>query len=539
MTAVRAPEAEAPVAPGPGPAPVRPGPRPARPTSDGPWAARLRRLWFVPAAVALLGAAALLPSVGGGGPGPGEARLDVNGTAVVTTVEGARRTVRDGRTDVGPGDRVEVTEGTTRFEMADGVRLEGTGGRAADGTSRPGTTVVMAVDPRLEAGPLLAVGPRPVEVRAGDHRVTVAPTDAADGVARLDRRIGLGVGSYAGAVTVTSAGRTAPLAPLRRIEVAAPGAVGGRPLPLRYDADDAWDRRYLGDALAIDAQLGPLLASSEALASTFLDDVVLADAVPGLPSGVGLRDRLTALDDGGDALVLAAIAVTAGGSDADAARSWDRAAAFHATGAPWGLVALDRGARSEQVLAVVRGALDTLDLAAPRPASDEGTGATTGAAPPSTTTADAGPTADAAPPADAAAEGTDAGTTDAGGPPAETSGGSGGGGGGGGPTAAPPSVPLPPVTTPTVPGTVGGVGGAVGGTVGGVVDGATGGVDRLLPGAGGAVGGAVDGVGGVVSGAAGAVGEVGGAVPGPVGGTVGAVGGILGGIGAGLGGGGG
>lgn len=515
-------------------------PRPVGPAAPPPStsrAARLRRLWFVPAGVALLGIAALVPSVGGGGPGPGEARLDVSGTAVVTTADGERRTVRDGRTDVGPGDRVEVTAGTTRFEMADGIRLEGLGG--TDG--RPNTTVTMAVAPRLDTGPLLAVAPDPLEVRVGDHRVAVAATGDTAGAVRLDRRIGLGVGSYAGAVTVTSAGRTAEVAPYRRIEVAAPGALGPA-LPLRYAADDAWDRRYLGDALAIDAQLGSLLASSEALAATFLDPAVLADAVDGLPTD-GLRGRVADLDDGGDALVLAAIALAASDGDAAAVgRAWDDASAFHADGAPWGLAALDQGARSERVLAAVRDALDTLDLAAPPPSDGAGGGDVDGADGPAA--ADGGDeggaaSADAAPEAAAdgagGSAGVDGGGTDGGG----TDGGSGGTGGG----STPPSS-VPPVTTPPLPGGSE-VGGAVGGAVGGVVDGTTGTVDGLVPGAGGAVGGVVDGVGGVVSGAGGAVGGAGGAVGGAAGGAVGgvvegatgAVGGILGGLGTGLGGG--
>lgn len=425
-----------PPAPTPAPAPERSG-------------HRLRRLWFLPAGVALLGAAALVPSVGGGGPGPGEARLDVSGTAVVTTADGQRRTVRDDRTDVGPGDEVEVTAGTTRFEMADGVRLEGRAGPAGDG--REGTTVTMAIAPRLVAGQLLAIAPRPLEVRAGDTRVMVRPASRDDGVARLDQRIGLAVGSYAGAVTVASAGRDADVPDLRRIDVAAPGAVGDTPQPLRYDPADPWDRRYLADALAIDAQLAPLLAGAGARADAFLDADALAAAV-GLDSARGLPTRVGELDDGADALVLAAIAAAADGRSVGPA--WDAAAAFHADGAPWGLVGLDQGARAERVLALVRGALDTLDLsdAAPvgaeteRPSADAASGTD---ADPAATPTDAAATPDGS----AAGPGaTTPGTTPTapGTDPTDP-------GGGGGSTPALPAVPaptvpgVPSVPTPTLP----------------------------------------------------------------------------------------
>src|SRR5690606_31357864 len=102
--------------------------RPVRPAGSG--RGRLRRLWFIPAGVALLGAAALVPSVGGGGPGPGEARVLVDGEAVLTEADGDTTTVSDERVDVGPGDRIEITDGTAVFEMAADVRLEGVAGGA-------------------------------------------------------------------------------------------------------------------------------------------------------------------------------------------------------------------------------------------------------------------------------------------------------------------------------------------------------------------------------------------------------------------------
>ncbi len=494
---------------------------PAAPTEQPAAPGWVRRFWFVPAGVALLGAAALVPAVGGDGPGAGEARVLVDGTAVVTEADGDTRTVRDDRVDVGPGDEIAITEGRATFEMAGDVRLEGLG---PDG-GRPGTTVEMAVAPELVTGRLLAVAPEPLDVEAGDTTVSIAPAGSTAGAARLDRRLGLGVGTYRGRVELDTAGRQAEVPRYRRVEVAAPGALGAEGRPLRYEADDAWDRRFLGEALVIDSQVAPLLAAlAPAERDRFLDPATLRQAIPDLPAE-GLAARLAALDDGGEALVLAAIALAV--DDGSFATAWDEASDFQADGAPWGLAALDQGARSADVLPTLRGALDTLDLQAPAATDDGGP---------------AGATEDAdGSPADGT--GTEVLDTeaDAGGAPPTTVGGSGTptdpGGGGGlvpgvptptvpGVTPTVPNVPLPTVPqVPTVPEVVEGVGGGVGE----VVDGVTDGVDGVLPGVGEVVDDVVGGLGGVVDGLGGAiegVGEV--PVVGPILGGLGTVVGSLG-----------
>jgi hypothetical protein len=503
----------------------RPDPDPA------PARGWLRRFWFVPAGVALLGAAALVPSVGGSGPGAGEARVLVDGVAVVTAADGATTTVRDDRVDVGPGDQVAVREGRATFEMAGDVRLEGRGRH--DG--RDGTTVEMAVAPRLVTGALLAVAPSPLEIEAGGATVSIGPSGATEGAVRLDRRLGLGVGTYRGRVAVETAGRRAEVPRYRRIEVAAPGALGPSGLPLRYEADDSWDRRFLGDALVIDTQIAPLLASlGPAERDSFLDAATLRRAMPGLPSGGGLADRLADVDDGGDALVLAAIAGAV--PERSFATAWDQAVAFQADGAPWGLAAIDQGARSSEVLPMLRAALDTVDLQAPTATDDDddATGAEAdadGADPtdPATDPAAAAGGAGAAGPGGEAPDPSD--------PTGPTTVPSGGGGSGtpGGPLPTVPGIPPPPSvptpTTPNVPEVVEGVGGAVGGAVDGVTDG----IDAVVPGAGEIVDGVVGGVGGLVGGVGDAVAGAGEAAGGAVGGIVGGLGGAVGGLGTGLG----
>jgi hypothetical protein len=409
--------------------------------------------------------------------------------------------------------------------MAGDVRLEGLG---PDG-GRPGTTVEMAVAPELVTGRLLAVAPEPLDLEAGDTTVSIAPAGATVGAARLDRRLGLGVGTYRGRVELETAGRRAEVPRYRRVEVAAPGVLGPEGRPLRYRADDAWDRRFLGEALVVDTQVGPLLAAlAPAERDRFLDPATLRRAIPDLPAGEGLSERLADLDDGGEALVLAAIALAV--DDRSFTTAWDEAAAFRSDGAPWGLAALDQGARSADVLPTLRSALDTLDLQAPGAGSEEGS-------------ADATEDADGGPAADPGTEVLDT-QADAGGAPPTTVGGSGsptdpGDGGGIVPGVPTPSVPgvtptvpnLPVPTVPQVP-TVPEVVEGVGGGVGGVVDGVTDGVDGVLPGAGGAVDDVVGGLGGVVEGLGGAVEGVD-EVP-VVGPILGGLGAVLGSLGTGL-----
>lgn len=501
------------------------GETPAAAPAPEPTRGWLRRFWFVPAGVALLGAAALVPSVGGGGPGAGEARVSVEGVAVITDADGGTTTVRDDRVDVGPGDRVEVSEGRAVFEMAGGVRLEGLG---SPDEGVEGTTVEMAVAPRLVTGRLLAVAPTPIEIEAGDTTVSIDAAGSTEGAARLDRRLGLGVGTYRGRVAVATRGRSVEVPRYRRLEVAAPGAFGRHGLPLRYEADDAWDRRFLGDALVIDAQVAPLLASlGPDGRATFLDPAALREAMPGLPSGSALTDRLDAVDDGGDALVLAAIATSV--DDRSFATAWDQAVALRADSAPWGLTALDQDARSSDVLPTLRAALDTLDLLAPVATVDDDTAVEAAEVD--------GPAGSAAPAGDGAGgTGGDDATGDPGTSPT-TLPDPGDGSGGPGITVppvpglpTPPSLPLPTPTVPNVPEVVEGVGGAVGGAVDGVTDG----VDGVLPGVGGVVDGVVGGLGGVVDGVGDAVDGVGAAAGGVLGGVVSGLGQTVGGLGTGL-----
>jgi len=471
--------------------------RPAPPETAAPAPAsgsrRLRRTWIIPAAVVVVGALALLPTVGDDGPGPGEAQVAVDGTAEVVRADGDRQVVEDDSVRLGPGDTIEVTAGSLRFELADDVRFEGRTAETVGG--RAGTTVRMATVPELMAGPLLVVAPGRTEVRAAGSTVAVGPTGSGVGAARLDRGLGLGVGTYRGRVALDSAGRRAAVPGLHRIEVATPGTFGRRDLPLRYVPDDAWDRRFLGDALALDRQLAPLLAGLDASGPDLATAGGLRQALPDLPSAATLRPLVDSAGSGGEALVLAALSdLDTGGTFAE---RWAAAERFHGDGAEWGLVALDRRVAPDRLLDVIRDAIDRVALSFDDPGTATGAGddgsATDDPAvvtPPPGTTVPGGGTAGPTTPGTTAPS-TGGGPTDPADPTPPSDGGSGGGSGPGVTVPSTPgvTVPPPPTLPPPVSGPVGGVVDGAGEIVGGVASG----VEDIL-------GGVVEGVEGITGG---------------------------------------
>ncbi|MGK2949976.1 MAG: hypothetical protein ACSLFP_15495, partial [Acidimicrobiales bacterium] len=164
---------------------------------------RLRTVVLV--ALALLAPAACSDD----GPGPGEARLELDGEAVVERADGDREVVTDSQ-DLGDGDRVSMVEGQGELLLAGGSRLEL---RAGLGDAAP-TVVVVGDVPVLEAGELLVAAPDEVVVEADGTEVTVA-----GGAARLQRDFGMAVAAYDSSVTLDSAGVERAVPALRQMTV--------------------------------------------------------------------------------------------------------------------------------------------------------------------------------------------------------------------------------------------------------------------------------------------------------------------------------
>jgi hypothetical protein len=315
------------------------------------------------------------------GPGADEARLEVDGEAVVTRADGDQDVVTD-RTDVGPGDRVEVVEGSASMALAGGHRFELRAGHGDDAA----TVLRMGEVPELEAGDLLVTSPERTAVRAAGTDVEVR-----EGAAKVSRSLGMSVASYDAEVRVDSAGQERTVPALRALLVPTLGS----PQPLRpavcqdaastvtacpaYDPTDAWDRRYLGDAM----ELGQRLESiADAYTSTLQPGEGRTPGffrlvLPGLDDEADFTaELLDTTRAPGDTLVGAAIADLS--DQGRFAERWRSVFGFRDEGAEWGLVALDQAVSRTPLLGTVTEAIGASPLAfAPTTAGSTGTTAAT------------------------------------------------------------------------------------------------------------------------------------------------------------------
>lgn len=393
-------------------------------------------------AVALLAVGLLAPAAcSDDGPDAGEARLEVQGKAVVDRADGDRDIVTD-HTDVGPGDRIELTDGTGTMALRGGTRFEL---RSAAGADDAASVVRMGRVPELEGGDLLVSTPGRTSVEAAGTSVEVAK-----GAAKLTRALGMGVEVYDAAVAVDSAGQQRDVPALRSLLVPALG----RPQPLRpisYDGADPWDRRFLGDAIELGRRLEDIATSytsslrpGEGRTPGFFRLVL-----PGLDEEPDFRAELLDLDRApGETLIGAAIADL--GRRGDFTTRWSSVFAFRDDGAEWGIVALDQAVSRTPLLGSVTEAINASPLAfAPPSSPSTGTGTTPSVVEPS------GPTSPTTTPP---------GTTTTNPPPTTAP-----------PTTLPPTTlppppdtPLTPVLQPVVEPVTDIVGGLIDGLVGGL-----------------------------------------------------------------------
>jgi hypothetical protein len=309
------------------------------------------------------------------GPGPAQARVSVlDGTVAVTSPAGDDLEVDDVAT-VDFGDTVTVRSGSATLTFADGSTFEL---RHRHGT---GTAVVVGTPLQVTAGDLLVSGGYPARVQVG------AATVSALGALRVDADEDVAV-AYEGRATVAGVGDVDELRRLRRL-VLVPGA---SPEPVTFDGTDAWDRRYLGEAIAFGERL-------EALARGYTSDLppgagrtaeFFRSVVPELGAQREFNtDLIDPARGPGETLVGAVIAVH--GRQGTFRERWSDVFAFRDAGAAWGLVALDQGVSSAPVLEAVELAIATPGAASPASTTTSTTSTTT------TTSAGPVPTAPPAP----------------------------------------------------------------------------------------------------------------------------------------------
>ena len=292
---------------------------------------------------------------GGDGPGRSEARLEVDGSASVTSEDGSTEVVT-GAATLDFGDVVTVDAGTASLEFASGQRYEfrsGVGG-AVD------SQVVIGFPPTLVEGDALVADGFPAAISY--DTITISAQGAVKVRAGVPE-----AAAYAGRVRIDGAGRLDELTRLRQVVLTS----SARPEPLAYDGADAWDRRFLGEAIAFGDRL-------EALARGYTSDLQRSGPRPAsffesvLPQLADERefgdDLLDADRDPGETLVGAAIVIQ--GREGTFRERWDSVFAFRDEGAAWGLVALDQGVSSAPVLDSIELAIDGSPLSAdPRPST--------------------------------------------------------------------------------------------------------------------------------------------------------------------------
>jgi hypothetical protein len=335
------------------------------------------------------------------------ARVRLEGIGTVERADGSTGALRDGDV-LGPGDEVEMEEGTAVLELAGGGTAE-----VRSGIGDVDDTRLEVGSPlRLLAGDALVQGPVGVAVEAAGTLVTLR--DPGGTAARVRRELAVTTATYRGDVDVDSAGQEQTVPTYRQLAVASVGRLPDAPDPIEIDGSDPWDQRFLGSAIALTRSLDPLASAftAQGLGRDSAEDY--AAVLPVLADEEGFTTRLIdpARPDG-DTLVGGAIAALATTGDFD--DRWSAIFEFRDAGAEWGLVALDQGVEDAPVLGEVEAALGRSvapasgEVAAPPATTPTTTGG--GTTPTSTTTT------------------TTPGTT---------------------PTTAPPSPPATPPTTPPV-----------------------------------------------------------------------------------------
>jgi hypothetical protein len=296
-------------------------------------------------AAAVLGIVLLASACSSGGGEP-SGTLKVNGQVEVAGSANDWHQVT-GTVKIGPGKQVRVIDGTATLALGEARQVTLRKGSQLQIVAATGT----AKDrPTLVAGDLLAeAGSTPLTINAGDSDVAVS-----GGAARVSRGLTVDVGSYTGSSTISSAGRQLVVPALHQATVPAVGLLPSRPAPLSYNPADAWDQRFLGDAI----QLGDELAARSRGFTAQIPNgqsenaAFYRDLLPSLASEPELDSSLP--NPGrtpGETLV--GLAITAEGTKGSFSDRLQEVFGFHDEGAAWGVVALDQGVTRVKILDAV------------------------------------------------------------------------------------------------------------------------------------------------------------------------------------------
>ncbi len=280
---------------------------------------------------------------------PAAGRLVVEGQAEVLHPGEDRREVTASR-DLTAGDRVRIRQGTAVIQLRDDRRFELRQGSDLELLPREATNDIL---PTLIAGDLLIVSPsRPMVLSANGAGISV------QGDARVSRGVSLLVATYAGTSRVSAADSTITVPALRQASLPPTGTFPTAASPLEYSPADAWDQRYLSDAMDLSnqlmgrsggftSQLGPNEGRS---VNYFRELFPRLAAEPAFTASL-----LNPARTPGDTLVGASI--TLEGTRGTFAERWAAVFTFRDQGAEWGLVAMDQGVARVPLLNAIDAAI--------------------------------------------------------------------------------------------------------------------------------------------------------------------------------------
>ncbi len=234
----------------------------------------------------------------------------------------------------------------TRYELRAGV------GNVADSMVRMGDV------PVLEAGDLLVAAPESSTIEAAGTTIVVD-----GGAAQVSRALGMSVAAYDAVVHLDSAGQERSVPGVALDERSGPGPPPQAPRPLAYDDQDPWDRRFLGDAIALGDRLG---GTGHRLHPNNLRDGEgrTPGVLPTRPAGSRCdepafgSDLIDITRPPGQTLIGAAIADL--GRRGEFVERWESVFRFKDEGAHWGLVALDQDVSGTPLLGAIEQAVGSL-----------------------------------------------------------------------------------------------------------------------------------------------------------------------------------
>jgi hypothetical protein len=274
---------------------------------------------------------------------PGEARLVVSRGVVEVSIDGAPYVQASRDRVLRSDDRVRVVNGSAVLELP----------RSSVAELRDGSAVKVGggSDPALilETGDLLVDAPRnTVKVDGGNSLVSVA------GAAKLRRSSSLVAGVYEGSVLLQSEGQTLGVPRYRQAVAAGTGILPATPRPLDLRDSDEWDRRMLGDVLALSEQLEIFGRGFEAQlpVGAQVSPQFFKTLVPELASAPLSPQVLAGRSAGENLIGLVLIGMDRGDFNTRVSSIFG----FRADGASWGLVAADRGLNPNPVLSGVESA---------------------------------------------------------------------------------------------------------------------------------------------------------------------------------------